>query len=279
MTRHDGNTTADLQASLKALGEVHRGPHPPPDRLLAYQLDELDAEAREVVEGHIALCSECAREVLDMASFLDDAMEPTSAALREEGETIAETAAREVFGAPAVQDSAPEATPDRPPTLASVHAMPRKPPFYLRPSTAWAAALLLGVVNLGLLGHILAPPDPAGPRPNVELVDLGGGIRGGETLEVRFPDGAPGSVLVVPAPTLPDEVGFAIRIEDLDGGTLWENHELRRNSQGLLTVSIPRGFLPPGAFRLRLARLGDDGEPLADPGAPGLTFDLIVRND
>ena len=43
--------------------------HPPPDALLAYHEETLDAKAREEVQEHLAACPDCARVIVDLAAF------------------------------------------------------------------------------------------------------------------------------------------------------------------------------------------------------------------
>src|SRR5947199_4482567 len=62
----------ELDALVRAAAREARqtlGPHPPPEELLGYHAGTWRGEAREQVQGHLALCPDCARAVLDLAAF------------------------------------------------------------------------------------------------------------------------------------------------------------------------------------------------------------------
>ena len=264
-------STRDLHASLEALSQAHRGPHPPPDQLLGYHLGELDSETNDTVEEHLALCTECARNVLDMAAFLDGGTDEACPEnpIQDSGECLEEDteATTDATGGgadPALRFSRPRVNP-------------RALPFYRRANLAWAAALFFGIVSLGLLGRLLSLPavEAPTPRTQIALYDLGGLQRGGETPWIRFDASTPEAVLVLPAPTLGPGVTYGLVLETPEGELLWRDSALERTAAGLLTLAIPRGFLPAGRYILRLEPLTSaDGQT----GTP-LQFELLIETD
>ena len=54
------------RAARAVAAEIRSEPgHPPPDALLAYHEETLDAKAREEVQEHLAACPDCARVIVD----------------------------------------------------------------------------------------------------------------------------------------------------------------------------------------------------------------------
>lgn len=132
--------TADVDrlfARLSAEG-THRDPddHPAPEKLSAYQANELSPEEDSEIQEHLAQCTLCTELLLDLQRFLD----PPSEDLPREGVADFETAAgwRELRGRMGTEAKAVSEFP-RPRRAAS-----------LKIAYSLVAALALTVVGLGL---------------------------------------------------------------------------------------------------------------------------------
>ena len=110
----------------------------------------------------------------------------------------------------------------------------------------------------------------AQPRVNVHLADLvppEAAREGGEgaTQTVSVPAEASRLVLLLnlAAPRVFPE--YEVEIVDAGGRTVWRRRGLRRSPDGTFAVEMPRRFLPPGDYRLRLGGLGPGGpEPVVE---------------
>ncbi len=125
-----------------------------------------------------------------------------------------------------------------------------------------AAALLLVSLGLSWWGIDRGPgSEGIQPRlnlPIVELVPTGESGQRTDVQAIELPAGADGFFLVL---TLRDPRRYPIyeaRIEGPSGTELWSSAELERAEEGFFTLELPRGFLPPGRYRIVLS--GVNGE-------------------
>lgn len=217
----------ELQITLEALSEANRGPHPLPDELLAYHLGELEEQASERIEHHAALCRECARLILDMADFLEEAPAPQEATI----------------------DSGHLENP----------LNVRSPPFYRTLAFARAAAIFFCLLSAALTGYLakiggIQPSIEVGSLANPIIVELGtASARGVQALDrVHLTVEVEGVLLIFPVAETQDYARYALRIEDAAGQLVRRRSDLTRGVDGLLTLAVSRDFLPEGRFGMAI---------------------------
>jgi len=236
----------DLKASVQALLAASRtsDAHPTPDELVGYHARELAAADHERVRAHLIACADCARVVIDLASF--PAAEPLDPRDRVTPADVSRSWRR-------FRERLPDAQrrPSRPSWLAFLAASPR---------LGWATAAVFLATSIALTGALMTPPpdgDAARPRVNFEIAELSPDddlVRAAGGRTVRVPATAAGVVLALAlAETRTfEEYELQIRTQDAtpDAPSLWTTSELRPSELGLFTVEIPRGFLPAGRYRI-----------------------------
>ncbi len=224
-------TDLELDSAIRAVAsEEYAAParHPAPDDLLEYHLDNLEAAHRDRVQEHLSLCSECAQVILDYAAF------------PEFGE-VAMSEADDPQESERTDRVLPRA--DMPPPVA------RRLPVWSYPL---AASLLLGMFALGRWSPSPSPPD-AVPRAGGYFADLAPTENGqrGEPQTLTIPTWADRLWLLLELGT-PDQHPRYEAVLERDGRPLWRS-TVQRNANGVFSVEVPRGFLPVGRYRIRIA--------------------------
>jgi hypothetical protein len=231
--------------------------HPSPDQLVAYEAAELsETEASEVRE-HLAVCHECSRAVLDLASFPKIEPRPGVELLSSEEE---ETQWRRVLDRIAQEESE---VGTRDGSGASSHKRWR--PLQLLAAMLAVASLALGfwVVRLERQRAI-----EEGPTANVyvaELSPLGASVPRGEQIH-RAPAGMRSVLLLLSVADLRtfDDYRLTVRRDGPEGELAWEKDGLVRGPQGGFSINVPRDSLPAGRYRLILEGVsGEASETLA----------------
>jgi len=236
--------TADVDRLFARLsGEApHRDPddHPAPEKLSAYQANELSPEEDNEIQEHLAQCTLCTELLLDLQRFLD----PPAEDLPREGVADFETAAgwRELRGRMG----------ERQVVVAPGSQFGQFLSFgSLRAWQSLAAVLVVGVLAFG--GYALylrqqsrvpeadlitASLDPDGEtRSSVERVELEGRMRT-IVLTLRLPVNRT------------DYSGFAAEIVGKDG--IHSSIEELRPYREAFNLRLPLGSVKPGAVRITL---------------------------
>lgn len=256
----------DLARQLERLAQEERqrqgAAHPTLEVLGAYRRGELGPEEREALQDHLAVCAECAEELLELGRF-QEMMEADEPMLAESSASAETEASWQALRARLGQRQQPVESP--PPAPIPIR---RRIPSS-RPFQALAAALLVGLIGLPL--WLLLRPEPA----PVVLVQPGAfeTTRGpGEPISVPL-----SKATVVLSLPLPSRAAFtAYRAEIL---TLKGEPRLTvtpapvpvapgpagTEPPRLVAFALPQGSLEDGEYRLRLVGLrGDREEVLAE---------------
>jgi len=225
--------------------------HPSPDTLLAYDAEELSEEERARVREHLAVCPECSRTVLDLASFPE--IEP-------------------VPGVESLSVQAEEVQWQR--VLDRLEDEEARRSGGGQWGREYLLAAVLGAISLGLGLWVawlhIQPGSSETPSVNVfeiGLVPVGASVTRSEE-GVQVPTGM-GSVLLRLnlADLRPFEnVRVAVRRAGVEepGELVWEREGLVRGPQGNFSVHLPREVLPAGSYRIELTGERDgESEPLA----------------
>jgi hypothetical protein len=247
----------DLRSAIRGMAaEARRGvEHPAPEELLDYHSGDLAPAETQRNQEHLALCPVCARTLLDLDSFPD--VEP----VREEDRL---TAAELTGQWRRFQDTAQRLAPSR------ERPRPASPAVL-----ALAAALLFAVVGLSLWNVQLrnAVRDLSQPEAGVLVADL---VPRGEAIEraeggedtVRVPPWADRVLLILNLADPATAREYRVEIATQDGREVWSRRGVHRSADGTFALQIPRRFLPPGRYRIRLSGLRDGAEePVAEYGA------------
>lgn len=221
--------------------------HPMPDELVDYQAGDLNQKERARIQDHLAVCPDCARAVLEMDAFPDVGALP--AAARPSGRDLA--AAWERF-----QDRTGPRWPVR-----------RRPFRVPVPRYGLAAALALAILALAFHSGRLWEGSARGALQVVDLPPPGDTVRsGGGEVPVRLEPWAQGLVLLLPvgvAEGLEGETGPAheVVITAADGRERWREGGLHGGPDGTLVLVVPRRYLTPGSYRIRLYSAAARGGP------------------
>lgn len=197
--------------------------HPSVEDLLAYQRQELDGETQDRVQGHLAVCSMCAKVVLDAATFPDLVPDDAESALSEQE---IEDALR------VLRTKLPEISPGR-----------RWSGAFL----AAAAALFLAVGAAGWIQLLL----PEKPRllKNIESQTLRGLER--SESQLRFTPQVDVLYLTLEeAAAGYDEI--EIEIVDASGELRFREAGFYPSDLDDITIGLPRGFLAPGTYDFKM---------------------------
>lgn len=244
-----------LRTAVEAIMAARRdelGEPPRPDELLAYRDGTLPPAERTLVEEKIAAFPEATAALLDLARFPDVAPAPGVRQVTDE-EIAADW---QQLRARRERERQAEPAPSR------------TPPRYLQ-AAALAAALLLGALGGLLLGRgALAPA--ARPTAGTDLVALAPdgseAVTRSETATIAA--GTP-HLLLLAAGGVEPLPAYSLAIHDASGRVAWSQARVSPTGEGLVTVLLPAGFLPPGSYRLSLSP-PEGGEPLA-------TYTLVVE--
>ncbi|MEM7350912.1 MAG: zf-HC2 domain-containing protein [Acidobacteriota bacterium] len=256
-----------LRASLQEISEVGRGPHADPEQLLAYHLGELDLATAEAVEQHIALCSECSQHVLDMARFLEGDLTANA----ERGDELdVGRLMRSVNEALAADHVAETVTEEKeaPPSPRPREIGASTIPFLTTLSFARAAAVIFAVTTAALAGYLVSSRGGAtaglgSVMANVPVFELTKSeTRGpGERDSVQLPGDSPAALLVFPLAMDHVFACFELTVETSSGEIVSRRSDLRRTAGGLLTLVVPRDFLPSGSYQVTIHGLDEGAAP------------------
>ncbi len=235
------NGESSLSTALQELSAaVERGlrDHPAHGELLDFVAGDLSAAERERIEEHLAFCRKCAHTALDLTA--DPELQP---APRGELVTEKELAAEWERFRTAVSPA--------PPVRRAIAGSP----------VAWAlaASLLLAVTGLswrmgGLMREVRRLSAPRSDVYVAELVPAGsGGPRErGEGDAIRPPAWASRVVLILDFAGPASNAEYAIELATVAGRPIWRRQGLRPGPDGTFTLEVPREWLSPGNYRIRL---------------------------
>ncbi len=246
---------AELERAL-ALGaqaiadeEATMTDHPGTTELVSYQERRLTEAADQRVRRHLAVCEECAREVMALERFdLDQAdpeLLPSPAEVARGWEVFQQEIARETLR----------------PNLDDVDSL-LPPPESLAarlPMLAFAASIMLAL-GLGYLASGLFRGGDTDYK-NPFMVDLlpDGAVTTRDvanTQDFAVPEGMD---LLILRLNLGDQTPFAdyrAEILDADGEIRWRQEGLKRQPAGQFIVWVGRAEVPTGSYELRLFGIG-----------------------
>lgn len=252
-----------LQRGVRQMAAEWRkdlGEHPSPDTLIAYQDDELPDETAAEVRKHLVLCRECARTVLDLASFPAiqplPGVEPLSA---EEVEADWQKVMDRITTLEHQEQS--EAGQGLPQAPAPPPEVARLPWRSWTPHLAAVFALLSLVLGIRLLQLHPAEPSPEVNLVVTELAPVGSSTtRGPGELEIA-PDTSSLVVLLGLLDLRPfDDVRVVVRRGGPRGEVVWEQAGLSRSDLGHFSVRLPRALLESGVYHFELTGISAVGE-------------------
>lgn len=264
MSEHPLSLKDEIRRRVRA-SEAALDRHPDAATWVAYCRRQLPEGQAAALASHLAICSACCELVLDFEAF------------QPEDEGAPDEEPEESKPAPSMRFAA-----EAPPT-AEAPVVPFAPRRRVRgggPRQGWlVAASLSGVLVSAFLAYQAGLRSrPSEPRKNVPLFDLQavGSTRDGaqRVPEIRLPEGVGSALLLLNPASDPTGKRFGARIVNDEGTLLWYSEGLTPVVGPAFTVELPRGFLPPGRYRLELLGLDDDGEKslgtflLAVPSGP-----------
>jgi hypothetical protein len=216
----DMDSERDLKGAVRDLAEaMEKGQtaHPSHDELLGYAAGALDAAEQDRIEDHLALCRECARTVLALTVLADGGLEE-----------------------------------DRPPVRVLAAAAL---PYALAASLLLAVGLGWRTVRLGEEVRQLSAP-----RSDVYVADLvptgsAGPRERGEPEAVHPPAWASRVVLILAFGGPASHPEYAVELATADGRPLWSRRGLQPGPDGTFVLDVPRPWLSPGTYRIRLSGL------------------------
>lgn len=228
----------DLTASIRELAatlERDLRDHPTPEELQDFLAGDLPADQRERIEEHLALCRDCARAAVELAEVPE--IQP-----ERRGELVTEAEIEAQWKR--FQDA----------------VRPARHPW---PSGALAAVLLFAVVGAGFATwavRLSQQPQAQQSEPRITSpVDLLPVVRErGKPSEpeqqqrVPVPEWADEASLILDLAGVERHPEYRITIETPNGRRLWSRSGVPPGDKGLIGLGVPRGFLPPGAYQVRL---------------------------
>ena len=242
--------TADLDRLFARLS-TEGGPgdpadHPAPEKLSAYQANELSPEEEDAIQEHLAHCTLCTGLLLDLQRFLD----PPSEDRPREGVADFETAAEWRELREKLRVKAPTAVVRRS-RLRKISAM-----------QGFAAVLALFLVAMTIqivvLERELAQPiTDLKPKTTIEAQ---GGKKGAQGVAEPTPFRL-GQVVAFDIHSSQPYARFRLIFRDEDGGGVRRVVEAPENEEGMIAMFLPRRFLAPGIYKVEV--LGLDG-PTSD---------------
>lgn len=234
--------------------------HPSLDEIAAYHAGSLRPSEETRLQDHFVACRRCADLLLErdeLAQLVDEA----------EAAPAPEVAADwEALRARLPQDRTPDLEERRPGrTAAPLPARRRRSsPFWL---PALAASLLVATLGLAAWNVSLQRrlAEVSGPQVNAPIEELAPAARGaaGDTVL----DLAPGArlyTLVLRPAEAPIGGGWAVEIARPDGGVVWRGEGLEPNEFGSFSLTLPRGLVGEGDYRIHLRGPGADGREVRE---------------
>ncbi len=233
-----------LKTAMASLGAatLEGAEHLSADELLAYNEGELAEEARDRIRIHLAWCSECARTVLDLASWPDVELRDPDLRRTAEEEAADWQTIRRRFAAERGEEPPEEA--------AKENSGPRTWSRYYGPVHLLAAVLLFAVVGLSLRLTWLTRQvsELTGPRANVLVIDLEAGTAAirdsGELPTTQVPEGMETVVFLLVQEDFRAFDEHAVEVRDDAGRLLWQTSGLASPPEGGFSIEIPRDYLP-----------------------------------
>jgi hypothetical protein len=122
---------------------------------------------------------------------------------------------------------------------------------------ARVAALVALVLSLALLWALSDRHTKRGPQVNLAITELApeeSSVLRSQHPVLRHKESS-GFVLVLGLSEVTDSTDHRVEILAADGKVLWQSSALRR-VDGLLTLTVPAGFLAPGSYRILLEAPG-----------------------
>jgi hypothetical protein len=253
---------------MAAEGAQADGAHLAPEVLADYSSGQVTGEQRRRVQSHLAVCSECAQVVLDLAIFPH--VEPLTPEFRRTEAEEAEDwlAIRKRLAA---RTAAPEPERRLPPAVREADPWWRAWVHLFLPSRAFAAGLLLAAAGVVFWVVRLQWPAWGGGalQANIFVQDLI------PVSSSRTRDSIPGGTLSV-HPAM-ERVVLILNSSDFrpfddyeiqvvgEGGTPnWSRRGLVRNQDGSFSIEALRSSLPAGEYRIELYGLSKGSrEPLS----------------
>jgi hypothetical protein len=250
----DTDGERDLKSAVRGMAQAMESSlraHPSEDELHAYASGALDAAEQDRIEDHLALCRECTRTMLDLAALPEGGLETVNEE-RLPGSVMAaewEHLRRRTLAL---------APPSRLRRLAAT--MSPVLPYALAATLAIALGLGWQAVRLGKEIRRLSAP-----RSDVYVTDLApigsGSLRErGEKDVVRPPAWASRVVLILAYNGPVSHPEYGIELARVDGRPIWSQRGLQPGPEGTFTVEVPRQWLPPGVYRIRLTGMGSAAE-------------------
>jgi hypothetical protein len=206
--------------------------HPDPDRLYAYQAEELTPAEELEIQEHLAVCSHCTELLLDVQSF----------------------------SMPSTQEEAGLSEFEQAAGWRTLRARLDQDGFFTRGRrprhrvAAVAALFLLAVVGLSIYTLTREAPE-------VRTLDPLESHRGGpsEVESVRLP-----VLLVLRSPSEISYPEYQAEIHDLAGRTVRSVSGLRQNKTFEVGLKLGRADLPPGEYRVTLLGLRNGRTEIAE---------------
>ncbi|HEV7519375.1 MAG TPA: zf-HC2 domain-containing protein [Thermoanaerobaculia bacterium] len=240
--------------ALRQLAEAARkgqepDAHPAVEEIIAYHAGELPAEPHQALQRHLLGCRDCPELILALDGFAN----------LPDGEPGAP---------PAGIDSAWEEVRRRLAAEGWFAGGRARPSRWAAPRYLLAAAAIVVLASLSfVLLHVPADRQPRivdHPEPGVPLRDLGPAVRG-PVQEIAVPKTAE-RFLLAATPEGPSYPEYRVELRDasVPGRLLWFWPWHPRPGSPDLFLQVPRGFLSPGEYRLRLIGL-EGGRPAPVP--------------
>lgn len=254
-----------FEASLRARAKQREAEgHPAPGDLAAYHADRLTDERRAQIKDHLMVCEECARLLDSLIEFEQYRPEPDPP-----GEDPSAAAWLRLRERLREEEASEAAVQEEEPTTIVQPLQRRRVPVWEKPGVAWAVAAVMALCVVGLGIRNMTPPVPPAERrepgarqviylyPDEDVRRGGGGVG----------EGAP----ELPDPTV-DEVSYEMTLQDRLPDATYQAELFaveqddkplltveRKEPDKFLTIGIPRGFLPPGAYRFKVHRVEGNG--------------------
>lgn len=230
--------TQDLDEMLGFLGEdgrQRRDPeeHPSPEELSAYQANELTPEEDERIQDHLAVCRHCTELLLDLEEFL----QPPAVAAGPAADFEAAADWKRL------RDHLPQ---------------PAKARSQKRFAQPLAASLVGALILLGLSSWRVITSQREVIELRSQVAELRQPIVNLQTISLRSIRGeafelpADRPVRLTLETSAPKEYGeYTVQIMDSEDKPISVS-TLRKDEHGKLTMTLPKNFLKPGSYTIRL---------------------------
>jgi hypothetical protein len=242
------DAAADLDRLFARLsGEGHKDPddHPAPEKLSAYQANELSAAEDDALQEHLVHCARCSELLLDLQRFLD----PPPEDLPREGVVDFETAAqwREIRRRMGEEKALP--------VVAKRGLLTQ---IFKSPALAAVLALLLvgAAIQVMRLERELAQPITDLTPTTIEAP----GTHKGPTAPAEPTPFRLGHVAAFDTHSPQTYPRFSLVFRDKNG-QVKSTAEAPENEEGMIVLFLPRRFLAPGTYKVEVRRPNDVSSP------------------